>query len=55
MRGYSYYDARTKSFTIKKDFDLRNIELRTFLSNQYKSLPVNTMTNDKVLGNQRIA
>lgn len=37
MKGYSYYDARTKSFTIKKDFDLRNVELRTFLHNQLHS------------------
>lgn len=34
MRGYSYYDAKTKSFTIKKDFDMRNIELRSFLYDQ---------------------
>lgn len=34
MKSYSYYDAQTKSFTIKKDFDMRNVELRTFLYNQ---------------------
>lgn len=33
-KGYSYYDAQTKSFTIQKDIDTRNIELRTFLYNQ---------------------
>lgn len=34
MKSYSYYDAQTKSFTIKVNFDLRTVELRTFLYNQ---------------------
>ncbi len=34
MKGHSYYDARTKSFTLQKDFDLRRLELQSYLYNK---------------------
>ncbi len=52
LKGYSYYDAQSKSFTIKTNFDTRNIELRYFLDqhleNDYKNYYFTLLISDYV-------
>ncbi len=52
LKGYSYYDAKTKSFTIKKSVDFGNLRLRYFLNeqlhNEYESYNFTILITDYI-------
>lgn len=52
LKGYSYYDAQTKSFTIKKDDDLGRMSLIYFLDkhlyNEYKNYNFTVLITDYI-------
>lgn len=52
LKGYSYYDAKTKSFTLKKAADIENLSLRYFLNdqlhNEYKNYNFTILITDYI-------
>ncbi len=41
LKSYSYYNANSQSFVIKRDFDNRNIELKNYLYNIFMEKNIN--------------